>query len=204
MGSKNRHTARAKQQERLDDLRAQITTWYLDERLTSLDIQKRLRAYGLDLTVGQVHYAFHRFGLKRDRNVRSEKLLAALRDRKHPSRSCRHCDDVYVPTSGAQVYCDACAPSPSFCRRIQKYGIGKKEFDVLRKAQDGKCGICTASLDDESAAVDHDHMTLQVRGLLCRPCNLKLAVVEDVDFIVRARAYLECSSKVAQGKIEAT
>lgn len=194
MGAKNRHTARAKQQERLDELRIQIATWHINELLSATDILERLKAYELDLTVGQVQYALHRFGLKRTRNTRSGRLLQALKDRTHPRKSCRHCDEEYTPTSGAQVYCRECAPSKSFCRRIQRYGVGKREFDKLLEAQNCRCRICDDQLDDESA-VDHDHNTLRIRGLLCRPCNLKLAVIEDSEFVARAKAYLECSLK---------
>ena len=195
MGAKNRNTARAKQQEQLDVLRVEITTWYIDERLTSLDIQAKLKERKLDLTVGQVHYALFRFGLKRDRNAMSAKHLQALRNRTHPEKKCRHCDVLYVPGSGHQVYCNECAPSGVFCRRIQKYGIGKREFDAMLVTQNDCCAICHVKLGEEDVAVDHDHKTLQVRGLLCRPCNLKLAVVEDRAFTVNAQAYLvKCGS----------
>lgn len=204
MGAKNRNTARAKHQEQLDSLRAQITTWYMDERLTSLGIQEKLKAYGLDLTIGQVHFAIHRFGLKRDRNTRSERLLTALKNRKHASRPCRHCGVAYEPASGAQVYCSECAPTKVFCRRIQNYGVGKREFDAMFQAQNGLCAICDKPLGEENVAVDHDHETLQIRGLLCRPCNLRLAVVEDTKFVERATAYLQCSFRATQSTVETT
>ncbi len=60
----------------------------------------------------------------------------------------------------------------------------------------GQCDICgriplpfkdgRGGLD-----VDHDHETDRIRGLLCRKCNLALAFVEAVEFVTRARAYLE-------------
>lgn len=204
MGSKNRHTARAKQQEQLDELRAQITSWYVDEKLSSTSMCERLRAYGLDLTVGQVQYALNRFGLKRARNERSERLFQALQNRVYPSKPCRHCGEQYEPASGAQVYCRECAPSKAFCKRIQNYGVGKREFDLMFVAQNGLCAICDKPLHEESVAVDHDHKTLHVRGLLCRPCNLRLAVVEDSSFVERATEYLQCSLKAAQDKVKVT
>ena len=191
MGAKNKNTIRAKQQLLLDEYRAEIESWYIDEGLTSLDIQEKLLKSGLVLTVGQIHYAFHRFGLKRDRNTKTAKLLVALKNRAHRVRPCRHCDENYQPNSGSQVYCELCAPNKSFCRRIQKYGVGKRQFDVMFQDQNGLCAICDNLLDEKDVAVDHDHVTLRVRGLLCKMCNLRLHVVEDSKFLIRAIDYLK-------------
>jgi hypothetical protein len=41
-------------------------------------------------------------------------------------------------------------------------------------------------------SVDHDHKTLLVRGLLCRPCNDLLGHArDDPEFFTRAKVYLE-------------
>ncbi len=40
-------------------------------------------------------------------------------------------------------------------------------------------------------AVDHNHKTGKVRGLLCRICNLKLHAIEDVGFAGKAQLYLK-------------
>ncbi len=193
MGAKNRNTARAKQQEQLDAFRTNITVWYLNECRSAVEIRELLLARGLDLTLGQVHYAIHRFELKRSRNTQSEKHLSAIRNRTHPVKSCKQCGDEYTPQSGNQIYCHSCAPSPVFCRRIQRYGIGKKEYDTISSEQSDRCPLCENLLTEDNIAVDHDHASGQIRGLLCRPCNLKLAVVEDSKFVVNAQKYLQCS-----------
>src|SRR3990167_11448409 len=190
MGAKNHNTARAKQQERLDDLRAQITSWYIDERLTSLDIQEKLKAIGLDLTVGQVHYSFHRFGLKRDRNTMTAKHLESLQNRVHPRKWCKHCKEEYEPKSGNQIHCSECVVSKSDIRRIKNYGIGHREFMRMLAEQNERCEICKKHIGENETAVDHDHVTGKVRGLLCRPCNLKLPVIEDKCYTVSAQTYL--------------
>lgn len=57
--------------------------------------------------------------------------------------------------------------------RRKRYGLTRDEFETLLAAQDRKCGICRRPLEDRKGqiAVDHDHATEAVRGLLCVPCN---------------------------------
>lgn len=46
-----------------------------------------------------------------------------------------------------------------------------------------------------SLAVDHDHETGKVRGLLCKSCNLAIGKFkESVEIVRRALAYLENSA----------
>ncbi len=56
---------------------------------------------------------------------------------------------------------------------MRKFGITLEQYDELLRAQDGKCAICEKNTEEEgiSLAVDHDHKTLEIRGLLCRYCN---------------------------------
>lgn len=119
-------------------------------------------------------------------------------------RTCKHCVLEYQPKVSVQQYCADCAPSPAFWRRIVLFGVGKREFDAMMTSQQGKCAICEDVIND-SAHVDHDHVTLQVRGLLCRACNLRLNVLENENFVVRAQAYLKkCSLRVISGTMEDT
>lgn len=41
--------------------------------------------------------------------------------------------------------------------------------EKLMAAQEGKCAICSS--DQLKLVIDHDHVSLEIRGLLCRPCN---------------------------------
>lgn len=76
------------------------------------------------------------------------------------------------------------------------FGLEPKDYDKMFVAQNGLCAIC---YNPESAvingkikklAVDHNHRTGQIRGLLCQRCNVKLAHVEDIEFVIRAKEYL--------------
>ena len=69
-----------------------------------------------------------------------------------------------------------------------RYGITTVDYDAMLQEQEGKCGICGTSENysshngnrkDWSFAVDHDHNTGQVRGLLCNNCNRALGLFND-------------------------
>ena len=49
------------------------------------------------------------------------------------------------------------------------YGITLAEYDVMWKAQGGMCAICLRKMDVFN--VDHDHVSGELRMLLCPHCN---------------------------------
>jgi len=60
-------------------------------------------------------------------------------------------------------------------RRLKKYGLTHQEYDQLLRNQEWKCAICGG----EPEAVDHDHETGVVRGLLCIECNAGIGLFAD-------------------------
>jgi DNA-directed RNA polymerase subunit RPC12/RpoP len=60
----------------------------------------------------------------------------------------------------------------------KKYDLSMEQFEKMLETQDYKCSICKKSLEKYSA-VDHDHKTGKVRGILCRKCNLGLGAAKD-------------------------
>lgn len=42
---------------------------------------------------------------------------------------------------------------------------------ILNNRQEGKCPICDTRRTVQEVCLDHDHITGQVRGALCRNCN---------------------------------
>lgn len=76
-----------------------------------------------------------------------------------------------------------------------RYGITLEEYDALLTAQGGRCAICGTDSPGRRVkffAVDHDHRTGAVRGLLCQLCNQALGQWRDAPAILRrAIAYLE-------------
>jgi len=83
----------------------------------------------------------------------------------------------------------------------RKYGITHERLIELLEAQYGGCAACMEplTLDPNQdvpmrnrAAVDHDHETGQIRGLLCGPCNRALGLVKDEQRILKGLLrYLE-------------
>lgn len=62
------------------------------------------------------------------------------------------------------------------------------------KAQGGRCAICSGvgtQRGGRPLGVDHDHTTLNVRGLLCSNCNTTLGLMgDDAERLNLAAAYL--------------
>jgi hypothetical protein len=69
---------------------------------------------------------------------------------------------------------------------LWRFNITLEEYQVLFEAQDGVCKICNnpetakknKSEELRMLAVDHDHNTGKVRGLLCARCNVQLGHYE--------------------------
>lgn len=76
---------------------------------------------------------------------------------------------------------------------LQKHGLTEEVYGYILGQQEGKCAICGEYEEGngKKLAIDHDHTTGQVRGLLCAQCNLGLGNFRDsVDLLERAIAYL--------------
>lgn len=70
----------------------------------------------------------------------------------------------------------------------RRYNISRQIWDNLHKDQGGVCAICRQS---RALCVDHDHVTNEVRGLLCNNCNLMLGHAGDnVSVFSQAILYL--------------
>ncbi len=96
---------------------------------------------------------------------------------RHPGRRCGIC----FRTRAAQK------------RREKVYGITPKQHEAILNRQDGRCAICCCSPRTRALAVDHDHRTGLVRGLLCSKCNHDLlgAAHDSVLILQRAAEYLK-------------
>lgn len=94
---------------------------------------------------------------------------------------------------------DRAHPDSVRASRLGRYGITTAEFDALLAKQGGTCALCDAKTFDKtgrSLAVDHDHLTGRVRGLLCLRCNQALERLELDGWVAAASTYLTTSDGV--------
>jgi hypothetical protein len=105
-----------------------------------------------------------------------------------------------VANDGEGSRCRACSAAASRAYNLEsKYSLTQDQYDLLFRAQDGKCYLCNRLSPSRPLAPDHDHATGEVRGLLCPDpdwgCNLKIVARADsypggpVAFAVRLLQY---------------
>lgn len=71
----------------------------------------------------------------------------------------------------------------------QKYGITLADYDRMFEDQGGMCAICFGPpKSGRRMAVDHDHETGAIRGLLCNTCNLAIGHLRDDPMVVASAA----------------
>lgn len=82
-----------------------------------------------------------------------------------------------------------------------QYGMTHDDLAAMRLSQNNQCGICFVEFGDTAwgataVAIDHDHKTKKVRGLLCTKCNRGLGLFcDDEETMRKAIAYLERTRK---------
>jgi len=81
---------------------------------------------------------------------------------------------------------------------LRKFGLTSATYDALLEKQKGVCAICKKPEEAErkgrvfNLAVDHNHRTGKIRGLLCCRCNRLLGRIENnPDWLAQALEYLE-------------
>lgn len=108
---------------------------------------------------------------------------------------------------GLQNYCKVCLNAETRARRERnpelfkqyerrsgwrKQGINPVAAEEALKTHQQTCDICgTGNPGRRTWHVDHDHLTGEVRGVLCGPCNVGLGMFKDSpELLERASSYL--------------
>lgn len=84
-------------------------------------------------------------------------------------------------------------------RRVRNFGVSSEVMAAMLDWQGGACRICRRTFSEPKLppAIDHDHSSGLVRGLLCHQCNLGLGNFRDNPaFLLAAIEYLRESSSV--------
>lgn|SRR6478609_2765896 len=116
------------------------------------------------------------------------------------NKPCKDCGSVTRKVTPPGPRCATCHRELKEARKeaahelyvLRTYGLKAGQYGALYEAQGGVCYICRrATGKARKLAVDHDHSSGFVRGLLCKPCNSVLAHLrDDQDAVARMAAYL--------------
>ena len=110
-------------------------------------------------------------------------------------RACARCRFPNLPIGKRrQKVCDPCLEAildiyeeqggaNRAARAAAKYGIEQERFFRLLMEQGGRCAICDR---DQTLVVDHDHVTEEVRGLLCAKCNTAIGLLSESPKVIEA------------------
>ena len=113
--------------------------------------------------------------------------------RRH-GRPCRNCGGTlrYGPPGYNCIKCSTAHSKASkqtdkykeIARRSQferRYGVSLDRMREILSTQNNKCAICAATSPGHKHgwAMDHDHATLVIRGVLCHHCNVGLGGFKD-------------------------
>lgn len=87
-------------------------------------------------------------------------------------------------------------------RLWRNFRLTVEQYDAMLTAQNGVCAICCKpeTRKGYNLAVDHDHETGRVRGLLCKRCNRVLGFLsegKEFHLIDKMKVYLEQSNSLA-------
>lgn len=86
-------------------------------------------------------------------------------------------------------------PDPERARDLslrRTYGITLEEYKQILAVQGHKCPVCLKPLSGISNPVDHDHVSLLVRGVTCLYCNHRvIGRHRNWELLSRAALYLK-------------
>lgn len=102
-------------------------------------------------------------------------------------------ENTYLKPEGSRG-CKICMYSAATKSSLMiRYGITSEDKLFMYEEQNGKCAVCYEPFKTTtSGAVDHDHVTGAVRGLLCANCNNGLGRFKDNSTLLRQAAdYIE-------------
>ncbi len=86
---------------------------------------------------------------------------------------------------GGPRACEGCTGQTRHNHLEERYGIGSRRVELMLAAQDGLCAVCRTSA---AVHVDHDHVTGEIRGMLCFHCNAALGQFGDDPTVLRRAA----------------
>lgn len=116
-----------------------------------------------------------------DKNVRQKKRFNQI-------RICEICKNEYIATSSKSKWCKNCIPNKHSRTIYERYKLLPLQEKQLKEKYNGICPICN---ERKANAIDHNHITGEVRGYICDKCNLGLHFMENIKLRERLDKYLK-------------
>lgn len=118
-------------------------------------------------------------------NERQKRFKARKKAEAQEQGLCQEC--FKHPHESGGFYCRPCLDRLRV-RRYEKFGLTPELLQALGTA----CHLCGDDVADRANAIDHNHTTGAIRGLLCKGCNNGLGMFRDrPDLLRRAADYVE-------------
>lgn len=139
----------------------------------------------------------------REAKLGTEKGVRRRNDAPEGKKWCARCQDfrplTSFPARGGEKrklgpYCRPCQRSYNRERSLlNTFGLTWDEYEFLLACQEDRCYLCRRLPRKTALAVDHNHKTGEIRGLLCRTCNHRMlgSAQENPDLLRKAADYLE-------------
>jgi len=115
----------------------------------------------------------------RHKRVRDGMAVCNRCGRKQPT-------DNFPALADGKYRCRDCLTEVSHEAQVRRLGCSTEQYQELLDKQNGRCAICGVGDGHRSCrgnkcrlAVDHDHRTGAIRGLLCNNCNRGLGRFKD-------------------------
>lgn len=110
--------------------------------------------------------------------LRRKRTLAMTRQAPPGTDWCAGCQsyrddrDFRHTTKTTHTQCYACRSAKSHAAMAKRtYGIDGEQYEALLELQGGGCAVCGSKPKSKRLAIDHDHGSGAVRGLLCKRHN---------------------------------
>lgn len=112
-----------------------------------------------------------------------------------PKTHCRNGHEISAENTVTYAGNDRCLPcvkDASGRQRLKKYGLTAEQYTEMLREQQGRCAVCEHLLrGGKDEHIDHDHITGQVRGILCSQCNTAIGKFKDSpEVILKAAEYI--------------
>lgn len=90
-------------------------------------------------------------------------------------------------------------------KRVARHGMSLAGFAALKRQQGGGCAICRRiPLNSRGLVIDHNHVTDEVRGLLCFACNSGVGLFQDDPALLAAAIdYLKARGDYSRSRYRA-